>query len=491
MSRRVLAASLALALAAGACPAPAALAAEGAEGPALAVESLEFLPGQGRAARSFLLHQFAGEDEAYLDLWDAVQILQANRYFDPVTRKVALGLGGNRVKLTDGSDWIFVDGRPRLLGAPCRIHAGRFYLPLSFWPVLLEELPGLPLRRDPESLRLIGGLSAVNVRSVEWIYAKGRLRGVFQLSEPLAPSLERRGERLLVLRFPGGRLADFDWERLPPKAPVDSLRTIPGEEETRLELYFRRPLGDARSAGDPLALTWAFTADLQEDAGLPEPDFAGELPERLPGEAAGGLERIVLDPGHGGTDTGAVAGRQVEKDWNLRLARWLAPHLEAEGFTVLWTRREDRDRRASHRAQAANVAGGDLFLSLHFTRRGPSGQRGLEIVLQDAQASLRGASQLSPWPSVPARHAERSLELAASLQRSLGVLTDWPQLGIRRERTAVLDGLDMPALLVEAGNLDDPAERSAWEDPGIREQRLKTLAQALAYRARRWAEATR
>lgn len=458
--------------------------------PALAVESLEFLPGQGRESRSFLLHRFEDEEEAYLAVWDAAQILQANRYFDPLTRKVALGVGGHRIKLTDGSGWTFFDGRPRRLGAACRLAAGRFYLPLSFWPVLLDEFPDLPLRRDREALRLVGGLRHVNVLKVEWIYAGDRLRGVFQLSEPLAPELERVDERTLRLRFGGGRLAPVDWDRLPGLAPVDSLRI---EEEAEgagvsLLLHFRRPLGELRSAADTAALTWAMTVDLPLAPGLVEPEFAGELAERLPdGELSDrSLSTVILDPGHGGPDSGAVSGSHEEKDWNLRLAAWLEPHLEAEGFTVVWTRKTDTGRRPSARVQAANVAAGDLFLSLHFTRRGAQGERGLEILLEEIDPESRGGGSLRPWRAVQAAHAESSLELAAGIQHSLEVLTDWPQLGIRRLSTAQLEGLDMPALLLESGNLDSPAERMAWEDAPTRDRRLQTLARALAYRARRW-----
>lgn len=459
------------------------------ERPALSAETLEFLPGQGRAARSFQLFRFPGADEAYLDLWDATQILGANRFFDPITRKVSLAVAGHRLKLTDGSVWLFVDSRPRRLGEPCRIAAGRFYLPLSFWPALLEELPDLPLRRDEEVLRLVGGLRSVNVLSVEWTFSGERLRGVFQLAEALEPRLERMGDSVLRLHFPGGRLAPFDWQRLPARAPIDSLRLEEAEEGVALTLYFRRPLKDLRSASDPVSLTWALTADLPAAPGLIEPEFAGALPERraaLPTQARR-LKRIVLDPAHGGTDTGAVSGNQVEKDWTLQLAEVLAPELEREGFEVIWTRRDDRDRGPQARVQAANVAGGDLYLSLHLTRRGLAGEGGLEIILEAAEEPV-GGDALRPWAAVQAAHGESSLELAAALEQSLGLLTDWPQLGIRRERTAILEGLDMPALLLEIGNLDSATERAAWADAPTRNERLRALARSLAARGRRWRE---
>ena len=244
--------------------------------------------------------------------------------------------------------------------------------------MLQEEIPDLPLRRDPEALRLVGGLRSVNVLSVDWVFAGERLRGVFQLAEPLEAWVERLGDRGLRIRFAAGRLADFDWETLPAGAPLDSLRIGDEEDGARLDLYFRQAPGEVRSVADAMARTWAFTADLPQRPGLPEPEFERELAERLPGPALGQrrISRIVLDPGHGGADTGAVVGNQTEKDWNLKLAGWLEPHLEKEGFRVLWTRREDRAYRPSERAQAANVSKADLFLSLHFTRRGMDREQG-------------------------------------------------------------------------------------------------------------------
>ncbi|MCP4546426.1 MAG: N-acetylmuramoyl-L-alanine amidase [bacterium] len=457
--------------------------------PALSVEALEFLPGQGRASRSFLLYRFGDNNESYLDLWDATQILKASRFFDPITRKVVLGVDGHRVKLIDGSHWAFYDGRARHLGGRCRIAGGRFYLPLTFWPVLLDEFPELPLRLDPNALRLVGGLRAVNVHSVDWIFQGELLRGVFQLSEPLTPTVERLSDSALRLSFDDGRFADFNWRRVPGRAPLDSLRLLPRKDGVDIELYFHRALGQVRSAGDAEALTWALTMELPADPGLAEPDFERELVERLPGdipESDRVLRRIILDPGHGGADTGAVAGRQMEKDWNLRIASRLESFLIEEGFQVLWTRREDRERRASDRVQAANVARGDLYLSLHFTRRGATGAPGLEIMIQEADRSLRGKESLIPWESAQGEHLESSLELAVGLQRALDVLTEWPQQGIRRENTATLEGLDMPALLLELGNLDSASDRAAWDDRIVRDKRLKILAQALAYRARQW-----
>jgi len=68
--------------------------------------------------------------------------------------------------------------------------------------------------------------------------------------------------------------------------------------------------------------------------------------------------------------------------------------LEAEGFEVIWTRQRDEARPMSHRCQAANVGGGELYLSLHWTRRSRTGPTGMEIILQEPGGESAGGQPI-------------------------------------------------------------------------------------------------
>jgi len=456
-------------------------------GPELHESQLRFEPGAGREPRDFPLYEFSGAELPYMDLWDLSQMLQASRYFDPVTRKVLLRVGERRVKLTDGLPWAFFDGRARELAEPCRIVAGRFYLPLDLWPALLAEFPDLPLRLDPEALRVIAGPGAPNLLGLEWTHTRETLRVLLRLAGELEPRVEQLGEGMIRATFPGGRLADFAWTRLPVDSPLDSFRVRQNEEEAVLEFHLSLPIRDFRHRRDSEGRSWVLTVDLPERPSLPEPPLGDPLPEQeaLP-EQPGGFLRIVLDPAHGGEDKGAITPDGVmEKDWCLQAARWLAPLLEEQGFHVIWTRQRDQDRALTHRCQAANVAGGDLYLSLHWTRRGRGGPAGMEIILQEPGGEETGEGMV-PWESVAGLHRRASLEMALDLQRAMRPVADWRQLGIRRERSAVLRGLDMPALMLELGNLDSSLERASWEDPPTRQRRLRALAEAIRRESDRW-----
>lgn len=72
---------------------------------------------------------------------------------------------------------------------------------------------------------------------------------------------------------------------------------------------------------------------------------------------------IIIDPGHGGFDPGAVYENRKEKDDNLRLALAVGQELQNAGYQIIYTRTDDRYDSPYDKAQIANSAGGDLFLS--------------------------------------------------------------------------------------------------------------------------------
>ncbi|ACX51361.1 cell wall hydrolase/autolysin [Ammonifex degensii KC4] len=82
--------------------------------------------------------------------------------------------------------------------------------------------------------------------------------------------------------------------------------------------------------------------------------------------------RIVIDPGHGGSDPGAVCGNLREADLTLRLTRLIAERV-APPATVILTRGENRDVSLNERVRIANRHNADLFLSLHFNAGGGRG----------------------------------------------------------------------------------------------------------------------
>src|SRR5207248_519922 len=96
------------------------------------------------------------------------------------------------------------------------------------------------------------------------------------------------------------------------------------------------------------------------------------------------VERVVLDPGHGGRDTGAsgLAGVR-EKDVTLEIALKVSPILTAQGMRVALTREEDRYVSLEERTARANAFSADLFVSIHCNAAESKWRRGVETYVLD------------------------------------------------------------------------------------------------------------
>jgi len=211
--------------------------------------------------------------------------------------------------------------------------------------------------------------------------------------------------------------------------------------------------------------------------------------------------RVVLDPGHGGRDPGAVSGRIYEKDITLALARELAAQLRADGrYEVFLTRTDDRAVALHDRVAFARARGADLFVSLHADSIGRPGVRGASVytlseTASDAQTEMLAAREnradiiagldltgadaqvTSILIDLATRDAmNKAGFVAEALVERLGAggvpVLDNPH---RYAGFAVLKAPDVPSVLVEAGFLSNRAEARALSDPGHR----RTIARAI------------
>ena len=150
-------------------------------------------------------------------------------------------------------------------------------------------------------------------------------------------------------------------------------------------------------------------------------------------------KKIVIDPGHGGEDTGAC-GRQgtFEKDNNLGIALRLKDLLEHSGVDVALTRTDDTFIGLYERAFFANALGADLFISIHTNNQPDLNVHGIEVY------------------SYPGRREARIL--AKNVLERITRSTGFNSLGALEENFAVIRETQMPAILVEVGYLSNYQE---------------------------------
>ena len=164
---------------------------------------------------------------------------------------------------------------------------------------------------------------------------------------------------------------------------------------------------------------------------------------------------IALDAGHGGSDSGAVYKSRKEKDDTLRLTRAVGQILENSGINVYYVREDDEYETPFKKATDANNAGADYFVSIHRnSSERPNQYNGVETLVYND----------SGIKAVLARNINEELEKAGF--KNLGV-TERPNL-------VVLKRTKMPAVLIEAGFINDD------EDNRIFDENFNKIAQAIA-----------
>ena len=198
------------------------------------------------------------------------------------------------------------------------------------------------------------------------------------------------------------------------------------------------------------------------------------------------VKSIVIDPGHGGRDPGAVAGGLREKDVVLRIAFALRSVFRRArpDISVTLTREDDRFIPLSHRPKIAKARGADLFISIHVNASDVERLNGFETyflnLTTDASAiEVAARENASTEKQVGDLNAIlfdllrdtniiESSKLAKTLQATLiaHLRTDYRvrDLGVKQAPFMVLVGAEMPSVLVEAGFITNRAERRRMSD---------------------------
>lgn len=164
------------------------------------------------------------------------------------------------------------------------------------------------------------------------------------------------------------------------------------------------------------------------------------------------LFTVVIDPGHGGKDTGAQgASGKYEKDFSLSLSKKIAGRLEQHPeIKVYLTRETDtfQSAKRGERQEFANQLGADIFISIHGNTFSDPSVSGTETYY----------------------YSGNSLELARILHHHVVSATGFVDRGVRQEEFLVLKDTNMPAVLLEIGYLTNPDNEAKMFNPLFQQQ---------------------
>ncbi len=206
------------------------------------------------------------------------------------------------------------------------------------------------------------------------------------------------------------------------------------------------------------------------------------------------IEVICIDPGHGGSDLGAVGAKNTrEKDITLKVSKKLKKLIELKlGVRVVMTRQSDVEVALDSRVAKANNQNAQLFLSVHVNSSYRKSARGPETYFVSLKATDKNSMQLAMkendsfngfndvpedddlkmilWSMAQAEHIRESSRLADYIQNELNVLLNTRNRGVKQAPFIVLMRASMPAVLIEIAFVSNKYEENRLLDDSFLEK---------------------
>jgi N-acetylmuramoyl-L-alanine amidase len=236
----------------------------------------------------------------------------------------------------------------------------------------------------------------------------------------------------------------------------------------------------AITASAPVAVAPAKPSEPKVEA---PPEISIDVPMANLGNPAFAGRTIIIDPGHGGSDKGAViAGRPDEKTITLSLAQHLKAALEARGLRAVMTRTGDMDMNQQQRIAFANRHGGDLYVSLHTGSTNDAGKAGFAVytysksgtATEEKKQGLNYASVYNEW--LKSSRFDLGALLANKISERISLHLKAENRGVKSLPVLPLKFILNPAVLVETGMLSDKVEGKNLISDSYR----KAIAQSIA-----------
>lgn len=412
----------------------------------------------------------------------------------------SLALEGKEVVIGVGSAIITVGDNIVSLSQPVtRGEGGTLMVPLDFLRKTFGDVLGYSFDWRPETQRLIIARRAARELPVllDVVHLQGMTTVVLQFNELPRYQIKRLPD-VVEVQMLGDRLA-------PP--PQQAVQDPFVQDVTISPDLVRIDLAPGLEvASYVLENPFRIVFDVHRPSAVETPTSTLPGP---PVQASPGIHTIVIDPGHGGTETGAIGPSGVaEKELTLLLARDLEAHLSRLGVRVVLTRGEDATIPHDTRAAIANQNRADLFISIHLNSSLGSGAHGAETYFLSAEASDARAAraadeenapgaaappgqadggtteeikdlELILWDLAQTRHLSESQRFATLIQGELNVTLQLKDRGVKQAPFRVLRGTEMPAVLVELGFLSNPDEEKKLQDATYRSELAEALTRAV------------
>ncbi len=459
--------------------------------------------GGQRSSSTLPSSVIAGEE--YIALEDLARVLGAGQFWRPETKKMVLVLGGHKVKVTARNPVVVVDDQRFHMPLDAQYGINGILVPVQhFVPLISGLLPeGIRWTADEKTLQVT--LGDHNIQGLSISPKSNGTLVTIRLSKPLEFELSTSRPNWLHLSLFGGSLLPSEINTLEKIGQVQEIRSYQFEDCAQISFKLAKeaisykayrhtdPHRILLSLRDESSAGWTSTDGLIRARGFEED------------RARNPVDVVVLDPGHGGKDPGALGAtglqeKEVVLDITKRLAQLLTTRL---GMKVILTREDDTFIPLGTRTKMANAQGADLFMSIHANASKRRAANGFETYFLDhakndagraaailensalrferPEASVAGMSDLDfiLYDMIQNEFHQESEHLAGIIQGELERELHTANRRVNQAPFYVLNGAYMPAVLVETAFISNPDEESLLKKRWFRQKIAEALYESV------------
>jgi len=453
---------------------------------------------QRRAASLSTVQQ---ESVLYASLEEFSQLLNIKHFYNPQNKKLVMTVGSRSIKVTALNPFIIVDNMAYQLALPTLIVDGHMYAPLALF---LQSMGGffpaefhLNLNTEELNIRRF----RINITGVEVEQKRnGSLIRIFTTKEfqetEVATSVNRDW---LNVSLYGGVLDSVQIASSQRMGIVKQIAPFQFEKSAQVSFQLDGSVADRSVYIQPGEVV----------VSIRSPGSVGPLSNTNSNANRERwlINKIIIDPGHGGKDPGAVGPTGLmEKTVNLDIAKRLKDLIEKRfDIEVLLTREDDRHLRLKERTQFANTHDGKLFISIHANSNPSRRIRGVSTYVLGIEKSEQALSVAEKENSVieleesvevyreyqdaahilnaiaQSSYLKESQDLAGMVNECIRKKTNLPRFGngIYHGRFYVLVGAAMPRILVEVGFISNKHEERLLKTRAFRQKVAEAIFESI------------
>ena len=433
----------------------------------------------------------------YISIDDFAEIFKTHIYHNKQNKKTILYLNNNVVKITAFNPFIIIDQQVFQMPAESIYWNDRVCVPVNYFFSIIEQIIPNQIAYDKNKDELIVYSVATNNISKIDIEEKanGTLIRVLATQNFTDSELSlRAGQGWLYLDIYGGKIDSASLYVQFKKGIISKVVASQISQELAQIGFQLRDVVIEKNLilQNPKEILISIKT---------KKDFSAEITKVLEREKQKWLiDRIVIDPGHGGKDPGAVGRYGTrEKDVVLAIARYLKELLDEESsIEVLMTREDDRFVELRHRTEFANRNQAKLFISIHANANSNRKMRGVStyflgpgkteearevanlensVIRMENESRYADLSQQNFILSAMAQNVymKESQELADMVQYEISRTCVLHDIGVLQAGFYVLWGASMPNILVEAGFISNPDEEKLLRSKSFQQKQASAI----------------